>query len=146
MSSILVMILPIPVYNFVNTSRWFYQCQYTILSILVDNVRVSAIRICIIYMYELSNSLIPVDDLANTCRGFGQYRRRYIFQDLGRFQVEIGDSKNMGAIRIWLQKGHFNVLLFDFNLTLQDSPTQNSTTSMNATKMVSFFLALFVLL
>ena len=90
----------------------------------------SAKRICIIYMYVLSNSSIPVlviwpiqvgdlantgwrfgqywlaiwpipaGDLANTGWRFRQYRRRYIFQDLGRFVIEIGDSKNMGGLRI----------------------------------------------
>ena len=56
-------------------------------------------------MYVLSNSSIPVGDLANTGWRFGQYRRRYIFQDLGSFQVEIGDSKNMGGLRIMPRYG-----------------------------------------
>ena len=36
-------------------------------------------------------------------RRFRQYRRRsYIFQDLGRFEVEIEDSKNMGVLELCL--------------------------------------------
>ena len=71
--------------------------------------------------YRLVLWPIRVGDFANTGWGFGQnrlvlwpilvgdltntgwrYRRRYIFQGLGRFKVEIGDSKNMGGLRIML--------------------------------------------
>ena len=45
---------------------------------------------------------IPVDDFANTGIRFGEYRLRYIFKDLGRHEVEIEDSKNMGGLRIML--------------------------------------------
>ena len=36
----------------------------------------------------------------NTVTGFSNIHvwPRYIFQDLGRFEVEIGDSKNMGGL------------------------------------------------
>ena len=90
-----------------NTGRRFGQYQFAIWPIPVGDFRMPAKRICIIYMYVLSNSSILVGDLANTgwqfsqyrlaiwsipdgdldntgCR-FGQYRQRYIFQDLGRF-------------------------------------------------------------
>ena len=52
------------VYDFSNFSRLFGQ----------DDFRISAIRICIIYMYTLSNLSILVDNLVNTGRRFGQYR------------------------------------------------------------------------
>ena len=39
---------------------------------------------------------IPVDDFANTGIQFGQYRRRYIFKDLCRFEVEIENLKPCG--------------------------------------------------
>ena len=48
---------------------------------------------------------IPVGDLANTGWRLGQYPRWYIFQDLGRFEVEIGNSKNMGSLRIMPRYG-----------------------------------------
>ena len=48
---------------------------------------------------------IPVGDLTKTGWRFGQYRRRYIFQDLGRFEVEIGKSKDMGGLRLCLDMG-----------------------------------------
>ena len=67
------MILPIMVYDLANTGRQLGQYRYSIWP-------------------------IPVDDLANTGRGFREYWRRYIFQDLGRFEDEIKDSKNMGGI------------------------------------------------
>ena len=44
--------------------------------------------------------MCSVGALANTSWRFGQYRRRYIYQDLGMFEVEIRDSKNMGGLRI----------------------------------------------
>ena len=43
--------------------------------------------------------------LVNTGWRLGQYRRRYIFQDFGRFEVENGDSKNMGGLRIMPKYG-----------------------------------------
>ena len=43
------------------------------------------------------NSPIPVDDFTDTGKQSGQYRRRYIYQDLGMFEVEIRDSKYMGG-------------------------------------------------
>ena len=76
-----------------------------ISSILVGDCRMSAKRICIIYMYIYMYMIwsILVGVLANTGWRFGQYRGRYIFQDLGRFEVEIGDSKNMGVLKIMLR-------------------------------------------
>ena len=47
----------------------------------------------------------PVCVLANTGWRIGKYRRRYIFQDFGRFEVENGDSKNMGGLRIMPRYG-----------------------------------------
>ena len=60
---------------------------------------------CQICQYWLAVWPIAVGDLANTGRRFGQYRQRYIFQDLGRFEVENGDSKNMGGLRIMPRYG-----------------------------------------
>ena len=91
-----------------------------ISSIPVGDFRMLAKRICIIYMYVLSNSSkpvgdlakywlvilpIPVGDFANTGWRFRQYRRWYIFKDLGRFEVEIEDSKNIGGLEICLNIG-----------------------------------------
>ena len=56
-------------------------------------------------MYVMSNSPIPVGDVVNTDWRFRQNQRRYIFQDLGRFEVEIGDSKNMGGLTIMPRYG-----------------------------------------
>ena len=78
-------------------------------------------------MYVLSNSSIPVADLTNTGWRFGQYRlaiwpirvgdlantgwqlgqyqRRYCFHNLGRFEVEIDDSKNLGVLELCLDMG-----------------------------------------
>ena len=58
----------------------------------------SAMRICIIYKYVLytfspilvNNSSIPVNEFVNTVDG-------KFFKDLGRFEIEIEDSKNMGG-------------------------------------------------
>ena len=41
---------------------------------------------------------ILVYDFAITGIRYCQYWRRYIFKDLGRFVVEIKDSKNMGEL------------------------------------------------
>ena len=78
---------------------------------------------CQIRQYRLAIWPIPVGNLVNTGWRFGQYQWRYIFQDLGRFEVESGDSKNIGGLRImprygiknkrksiWLQKCPFNFL------------------------------------
>ena len=52
----------------------FHQYRLVISSISVGDFRMSAKRICIIYMHVLSNSSIPIGDLANTGWRFGQYR------------------------------------------------------------------------
>ena len=78
-----------PVYDFANTGRRFGQ-------------------------YQLAIWPIPVGDLVNTGWRFRKYQRRYIFQDLGRFEVEIGDSKNMGGLRIMLRYGIKNKIKIDF--------------------------------
>ena len=57
-----------------NNGWRFSQYGLVISSIPVGDFRMSAKRICIIYMYVLSNSSIPVGDLANTGWRFGQYR------------------------------------------------------------------------
>ena len=92
-----------------------------ISSIRVGDFRMLAKSIDKIYMYVcqirqcwLAIWPIPVGDLVNAGWQFCQYqlafcqyrlaiwpiRRRYIFQDLGRFEVEIGGSKNMGGLKI----------------------------------------------
>ena len=83
-----------------------------IWQIPVGDFRMSAKRICIIYMYVLSNSSIPVGDLANTGWRSGQYRLAISpipamvhFKDLGRFEVEIENSKNMGGLKIMPRYG-----------------------------------------
>ena len=53
----------------------------------------TGIRFC---QYQYTISLIPVYDFVNTGN---------IFKDLGRFEVEIEDSKNMGGLRIMSRYG-----------------------------------------
>ena len=47
-------------------------------------------------VYDLANttSPIPVYNFANTGIRFRKYRGRYFLKELGRFEVEIEDSKN----------------------------------------------------
>ena len=59
-------IWPIPVGNLVNTGWCFGQYRLANWPIPVGDFGVAAIRICIIYMYVLSNPSIPVGELANT--------------------------------------------------------------------------------
>ena len=65
---------------------------------------------------RLAISSIRVGDLAITSWRFRQYWRRYIFKDLGRFEVEIGDSKNMVGLRMvtWFPE---NVTWFPVDVT-----------------------------
>ena len=60
------------------------------LSIPVGDSRMSAKKICIIYMYVLSNLSIPVVDLANTGWRFGKDR-------LAIWPILVGDLANIGC-------------------------------------------------
>ena len=78
-----MVIWPITVGDFVNTGRRFQN---------VGNMDMHNLYVCMV-------------KFANTGWRCGQYRRRYIFQDLGRFEVETRDSKNMGGLRIMPRYG-----------------------------------------
>ena len=71
----------------------------------------------------MHNLYVCIVKFVNTGWRFGQYRRRYIFQDLGRFEVEIGDSKIMGGLRIMPRYGIKNKKIdFGYSVPLRKVP------------------------
>ena len=87
-------ILSITVYDFANTGIQFCQYWYTIPPIPVYNLQ-----------YQYTSLSISLYDFVNSSIRIRQYRRRYFFKDLGKFEVKIKDSKNMGALEICLDRG-----------------------------------------
>ena len=84
-----LLIWPIPVGELANTGWWFRQYRLANWPIPVGDFGVAAIRICIIYMYVLSNPSIPVGELANTGWRFRQYR-------LANWPIPVGELANTG--------------------------------------------------
>ena len=111
----------VPVYDFTNTSLRFQQYWYTVSSTPEYNFRIPIydfirdtispmpvcdfVNACIQFcLYRYMIWTILVYDFVNTGIWFCQYWWRYIFKVLGRFEVEIEDCKNMGALEICLDQ------------------------------------------
>ena len=101
------MISSIPVGELANTGWRIGQYRLANWPIPVGDFGVAAIRICIIYMYVLSNPSIPVGELANTGWRIGQYR-------LANWPIPVDDFR-MSAMVHFEQVCHFLMRTFTFN-------------------------------
>ena len=75
-------------------------------------------------LYRLTIWAILVYNLANNCIRFRQYRRRYIFKELGRFEDEIKVSKIMGGGNINMPR--YGIRNKKMSILLQKCPFQDN--------------------
>ena len=92
--------VPLPCsYRLRNNTSWLesiIQCHLTMELSIPMSINLNSI------WFHIFNVFLIKDHLFKKCAPlirFRQYRRRYIFKDLGRFEVEIEDSKNTGGFR-----------------------------------------------